>query len=129
MVCMEDNLRVPSGASYPMIARNLCRKASPKTFESIPMEDNRNYAQILKRTMDYVNTGGHNVILTPGRYNSAYFEHSYLAEQTGAKLVNGSELIVENDRLYYVDYSGKKEELIELLTNHINRFMERYVIN
>lgn len=109
MVCMEDNLRVPSGASYPMIARNLCRKASPKTFESIPMEDNRNYAQILKRTMDYVNTGGHNVILMPGRYNSAYFEHSYLAEQTGAHLVTGSELIVEKDHLYFIDYSGRKE--------------------
>ena len=58
---LEDNLRVPSGASYPMIARDLCRKASPKTFESIAIEDNRNYAKILKATMDHVNTGGHNV--------------------------------------------------------------------
>ncbi len=108
---LEDNLRVPSGASYPMIARGLCRKASPKTFESIAIEDNRNYAQILKNTMDYVNTGGHNVILTPGRYNAAYFEHSYLAEQTGAHLVTGSELLVEGDRLYFVDYSGRKEPI------------------
>ena len=108
---LEDNLRVPSGASYPMIARNLCRKASPKTFESTAIEDNRNYAQILKKTMDHVNTGGHNVILTPGRYNAAYFEHSYLAEQTGAHLVTGSELIVEDDRLYFMDYSGRKEPI------------------
>lgn len=106
---LEDNLRVPSGASYPMMARDLCRKASPKTFESMPIEDNRNYARILKKTFDYVNTGGHNVILTPGRYNSAYFEHSYLAEQTGAHLVTGSELIVEKDHLYFIDYSGRKE--------------------
>ncbi len=106
---LEDNLRVPSGASYPMIARDLCRKASPKTFEDVPIEDNRNYALLLKRAMDYVNTGGHNVILTPGRYNSAYFEHSYLAEQTGAHLVTGSELIVEKEHLYFIDYSGKKE--------------------
>ena len=51
------------------------------------------------------------MILTPGRYNASYFEHSYLAEKTGAHLVNGSELIVENDHLYYMDYSGKKEQV------------------
>ena len=108
---LEDNLRVPSGASYPMIARGLCRQCSPRTYQQYHVEDNRNYAQMLKETMDAVNTGGINVILTPGRYNAAYFEHSYLAEQTGAHLVNGSELIVENDCLYFVDYSGKKERV------------------
>lgn len=108
---LEDNLRVPSGASYPMIARGLCRRCSPQTFQKVHLEDNRNYAQMLKDTMDAVNTGGINVILTPGRYNAAYFEHSYLAEQTGAYLVNGSELEVENDQLFFVDYSGKKERV------------------
>ena len=108
---LEDNLRIPSGASYPMIARDLCRKSSPATFEMNALEDNRNYAKLLRQTMDYVNTGGHTVILTPGRYNAAYFEHSYLAEQTGAHLVTGSELVVENDNLYFVDYSGKKERV------------------
>lgn len=66
---------------------------------------------MLRETMDAVNTGGINVILTPGRYNAAYFEHSYFAEKTGAHLVNGSELTVENDTLYFVDYSGKKEKV------------------
>lgn len=108
---LEDNLRVPSGASYPMIARALCRRCSPRTYQQYHLEDNRNYAQLLKETMDAVNTGGINVILTPGRYNAAYFEHSYLAEKTGAHLVNGSELVVENDHLYFVDYSGKKEQV------------------
>ncbi len=108
---LEDNLRVPSGASYPMIARELCRRSSPKTFRDNPLEDNRNYAQLLRKTLDYVNVGGHTVILTPGRYNAAYFEHSYLAEKTGAYLVNGNELTVENDKLYYVDYTGKKERV------------------
>ena len=108
---LEDNLRVPSGASYPMIARGLCRRCSPQTFQQVHLEDNRNYAKMLKETMDEVNTGGINVILTPGRYNAAYFEHSYLAEQTGAHLVNGSELTVENDQLFFVDYSGKKERV------------------
>lgn len=106
---LEDNLRVPSGASYPMIARELCRRSSPDTFHDNHLEDNRNYAGLLRHTMDYVNTGGHTVILTPGRYNAAYFEHSYLAEKTGAHLVNGSELRVKNDRLYYVSMDGSLE--------------------
>ena len=92
-----------------MIARELCRRSTPITFEKNAIEDNRNYAKLLRRTMDHVNTGGHTVILSPGRYNAAYFEHSYLAEKTGAHLVTGSELVVENDHLYFIDYSGKKE--------------------
>lgn len=108
---LEDNLRIPSGASYPMIARDLCRKCSPQVFKEYHLEDNRDYAKLLRKTMDYVNVGGHTVILTPGRYNAAYFEHSYLAEQTGAHLVSGNELIVENDHLYFIDYSGKKERV------------------
>lgn len=108
---LEDNLRVPSGASYPMIARDLCRRSAPEIFHKAKLEDNRNYADLLRRTMDYVNAGGHTVILTPGRYNAAYFEHSYLAEQTGAHLVTGSELLVENDMLYYISSSGRKERV------------------
>lgn len=88
---LEDNLRIPSGASYPLIARELTRVASPKAFTDNPIVDNRNYAQLLRDTMDNVNCGGINAILTPGRYNAAYFEHSYLAELSGAALVsNGS---------------------------------------
>ena len=108
---LEDNLRIPSGASYPMIARDLCRKCSPQVFREYHIEDNRDYTKLLRETLDYVNTGGHTVILTPGRYNAAYFEHSYFAEKTGAHLVSGQELIVENDHLYFIDYSGKKERV------------------
>jgi uncharacterized circularly permuted ATP-grasp superfamily protein len=108
---LEDNLRVPSGASYPMIARELCRRSSPQTFKNNHLEDNRNYTELLRKTLDHVNIEGHTVILTPGRYNAAYFEHSFFAEKTGSHLVNGSELIVENDRLYYVDYKGNKERI------------------
>ena len=108
---LEDNLRVPSGASYPMIARELCRRSSPDTFIDLKIDDNRDYAQLLRRTMDNVNAGGHTVILTPGRYNAAYFEHSYLAEQTGAHLVNGSELTVKDDKLYFITATGKLERV------------------
>lgn len=105
---LEDNLRIPSGASYPLIARELTRIASPKTFTENSIVDNRNYAALLKETMESVNCGGILAILTPGRYNAAYFEHSYLAELTGAVLVQNNELFVENNILYYRTYSGGK---------------------
>jgi uncharacterized circularly permuted ATP-grasp superfamily protein len=105
---LEDNLRVPSGASYPLIARELSRIANPDAFSDNDITDNRNYSDMLRETMDYVNRGGLNVILTPGRYNAAYFEHSYLAERTGALLVGSSELVVEDSVLYMKDYLGVK---------------------
>ena len=108
---LEDNLRVPSGASYPMIARELQRRAAPDVFAHNSVIDNRNYADMLKAVMDYVNTGGINVILSPGRYNAAFFEHSYLAERTGAVLTMGHEIVCENDKVYYIDYEGKKRRV------------------
>lgn len=108
---LEDNLRIPSGASYPMIAREICRRVSPKTFSNNQIVDNRNYAGLLKETLDWVNTGGIPVIMTPGRYNAAYFEHSYLAERTGSELATCSELFVENAHLYYRDYRNTKQKV------------------
>ncbi len=108
---LEDNLRIPSGASYPLIARELCRMASPSAFENAKIADNRNYASLLRSTMDNVNCGGINVILTPGRYNAAYFEHSYLAEKTGAVLVQNTDLFVEDNILYMKDYLGGKTKV------------------
>lgn len=105
---LEDNLRIPSGASYPMIARELTRRASPMIFINNSIIDNRSYGQMLKEVMDYVNYGGINVILTPGRYNSAYFEHSFLAEKTGAILASPQELVVENNMLFYKNHVGLK---------------------
>lgn len=61
--------------------------------------------------MEYVNCGGLSVVITPGRYNSAYFEHSYLAEKTGAKLVTGQDLVVEDNIVYYRNYDGKRERV------------------
>ena len=103
---LEDNLRIPSGASYPLIARRLCRMCSPDAFRQNPIVDNRDYGALLKATMDNVNTGGINVIFTPGRYNAAYFEHSYLAEQSGAVLAEAGDLFVENDRVFYRGSTG-----------------------
>lgn len=105
---LEDNLRIPSGASYPLIARDLCRTASPQTFRNQAVADNRDYATILRATMDYVNTGGINVILTPGRWNAAFFEHSYLAEKTGSVLAYNTDLEVEDDKVYLKTATGRQ---------------------
>ena len=105
---LEDNLRIPSGASYPMIAREITRKVSPKTFADNAVAENRGYADLLRQMMTDMTVGnGIAVILTPGRYNSAYFEHSYLAEKTGAVLAYPGELIVENNVVYYTGIENK----------------------
>lgn len=106
---LEDNLRVPSGASYPLIARTLCRRCSSNTFKENNVLDNRNYGELLKEMMNSVNTGGINVIFTPGRYNAAYFEHSYLAEKSGAVLAEAGELFVEDNKLYYASIDGDQQ--------------------
>lgn len=109
---LEDNLRIPSGASYPMIARTVTRKVSPQTFHDNAVADNRNYPTLLREMMDYMNDGrGISVILTPGRYNSAFFEHSYLAEKTGATLAFPGDLIVENDSVYYMGLYKEKQRV------------------
>ena len=106
---LEDNLRIPSGASYPMIARKVTRKAAPQTFRDNLVADNRNYGELLREMMDYINDGrGINVILTPGRYNSAFFEHSYLAEQTEATLAFPGDLVVEDGLVYYMGLFHQK---------------------
>lgn len=105
---LEDNLRIPSGASYPLIARALCRRCDATTFRETPLVDNRDYGERLRAIFDNVNTGGVNVILTPGRFNAAYFEHAYLAEKVGAILAEPAELFVDNEVLYYRDAGGNR---------------------
>ncbi|MGN1135559.1 MAG: circularly permuted type 2 ATP-grasp protein, partial [Oscillospiraceae bacterium] len=121
---LEDNLRIPSGASYPLIARELCRVASPGSFSDNDIVDNRNYAKLLKDTMDYVNCGGINVILTPGRYNAAYFEHSYFAEKTGAILAENTDLFVENNILYIKDFEGGKTRVGAIYRRISDEYMD-----
>ena len=106
---LEDNLRIPSGASYPMIARMITRKVSPQTFSMNAVADNRDYADMLRQMMDDMNQDrGIAVILTPGRYNSAFFEHSYFAEKTGATLAYPGDMFVEDDKVYYAGMYKEK---------------------
>lgn len=106
---LEDNLRIPSGASYPMIARRITRKVSPDTFAANAVADNRDYADLLRNMMDCMSEGrGLEVILTPGRFNSAFFEHSYFAERTGAMLAYPGDLFVEDNKVYYAGMYKEK---------------------
>lgn len=107
-VILEDNLRVPSGASYPLSIRDTYRKIYPDFFENLKIEPIKEYPKIITDAMNYVNTGGINVLLTPGRFNSAYYEHSYLAEKIGAELVRAHELVVIDKKVYFKNYNGKK---------------------
>jgi len=104
-------LRIPSGASYPMIAREITRSISPETFEKNKVCENRNYASILSKMLEEVNCGGINVVMTPGRYNSAFFEHSYLAEKMGAVLAFPGDLQVQNGVVYYNKFNGGKQRV------------------
>jgi uncharacterized circularly permuted ATP-grasp superfamily protein len=111
-IVLEDNLRIPSGASYPIIARTVTRKVSPDTFSAADIADNRSYADMLRRLMDYLNKDDAlAVILTPGRYNSAFFEHSFLAEKTGAILAFPGDLVVEDDMVFYKGLYNEKKRV------------------
>ena len=106
-VILEDNLRVPSGANYPLSIRDTYRKIYPEFFEKIKIKPIKAYPSILEEAMNYVSCGGINVVLTPGRFNSAYYEHAYLAKKIGAQLVRNEELIVKDKVLYFKNYDGK----------------------
>jgi uncharacterized circularly permuted ATP-grasp superfamily protein len=106
-VILEDNLRVPSGASYPLSIRDTYRKIYPDFFEQLKIEPIKQYPSYISNAMNYVNCGGINVVLTPGRFNAAYYEHSYLAKKMDAQLVRSNELTVVDKKLYFKNYNGK----------------------
>ncbi|MFM9881539.1 MAG: circularly permuted type 2 ATP-grasp protein [Burkholderiales bacterium] len=103
---LEDNLRVPSGVSYMLENRMLMKRLFPELFELCDILPVDHYTTRLHDTLAALSPrpGARPVIavLTPGIYNSAYFEHSYLAQQMGAELVEGSDLIVAADDCVYM---------------------------
>jgi uncharacterized circularly permuted ATP-grasp superfamily protein len=105
---LEDNLRVPSGASYPLSIRQAYRKVYPEIFEAMNVDKIRYYPDKIHEMMDYVSTGGINVVLTPGKFNSAFYEHAYLANKSNSVLAIASDLEVIGDRLYLKSFKGTK---------------------
>ncbi|MEW5786973.1 MAG: circularly permuted type 2 ATP-grasp protein [Pseudomonadota bacterium] len=103
---LEDNLRVPSGVSYMLENRQLMKRLFPELFQSsdiLPVDD---YPTRLHDTLAALSPRQGQrpvvVVLTPGIFNSAYFEHSYLAQKMGAFLVEGSDLVVRKDDCVYM---------------------------
>ncbi len=128
-VVLEDNLRIPSGASYPLIARSITRRIAPDVYAANHVRDNRDYPELLAAAMEYSSCGGIPVILTPGRYNAAFFEHSYLAERTGAALAYPSDLVVDGDQLFYVDYSGQRHKVGVVYRRISDEYLDPFCFN
>ena len=101
---LEDNLRVPSGVSYMMANREVMKHVFPELFRNYEVQPISQYCQALLATLRTLAPSGRPdptvVLLTPGIFNSAYFEHAFLARQMGIQLVEGSDLVVHNNVVY-----------------------------
>lgn len=112
---LEDNGRCPSGVSYVLENRQVMKRAFPKLFLRHQVRPVDHYAEKLLNVLRYVAPRNCPnpadpvvVLLTPGVYNSAYFEHSFLARSMGIEIVVGSDLLVENDVVYMKTTKGPK---------------------
>lgn len=111
MYVLEDNLRVPSGVSYMLENRSVMKQVMPEAFHDInilPIDDYPNQLLSMLRSISSNETlDPEIVVLTPGIFNSAYYEHSYLAHEMGVELVEGSDLVVlEDDCVYMRNIDG-----------------------
>ena len=109
---LEDNIRVPSGISYVLANRTTMKRALPNLFSNYKVLPVNDYPEQLMETMYSVAPEGLDdptcVLLTPGRYNSAYYEHIFLASQMGIEMVEGRDLFVENNFVYMQTIYGPK---------------------
>ena len=101
---LEDNLRVPSGVSYMLEDRKMMMRLFPELFAKHKVAPVQHYPDLLLEKLRAVAPNGVSdptvVVLTPGAYNSAYFEHTFLAQQMGVELVEGRDLYVKNETVY-----------------------------
>src|SRR5215472_1737341 len=109
---LEDNLRVPSGVSYMLENRRMMMRLFPELFASQAIKPVEHYPDLLLENLRAVAPAGEErpevAVLTPGAYNSAYFEHAFLAQQMGVELVEGQDLFVQNDTVYARTTRGPK---------------------
>lgn len=103
-VVLEDNLRVPSGVSYMLVSRQVMKRIFPNLFQQCGVQPIEHYPQALLQTLGALAPDGRAnptiALLTPGVFNSAYFEHAYLARQMGIHLIEGRDLIVHDNFVY-----------------------------
>jgi uncharacterized circularly permuted ATP-grasp superfamily protein len=109
---LEDNLRVPSGVSYMLENRKMLMRLFPDLFSEHAVAPVAHYPDLLLDSLRAVAPAGVNeptvVVLTPGMYNSAYFEHAFLAQQMGVELVEGQDLFVRDNFIYMRTTRGPK---------------------
>ncbi|MCB0559190.1 MAG: circularly permuted type 2 ATP-grasp protein, partial [Phaeodactylibacter sp.] len=105
---LEDNLRCPSGVSYMLENREILKKSFPEVLEKAGVQHVSDYPTRLLDMLQYLSgkAAPTVVVLTPGTYNAAYFEHSYLAQQMGVHLVESSDLIVVDGQVKMRTTSG-----------------------
>ena len=107
---LEDNLRCPSGVSYVLENRELMKRTLPQVFEGMSVTPVEDYPERLLDTLISLRPATREeptaVLLTPGIYNSAYYEHTYLAQQMGIELVQGSDLVVRNGYVHMCTTQG-----------------------
>lgn len=107
---LEDNLRCPSGVSYVLQNREVMKRSFPQVFEASQIRPVVNYPTRLRQTLQSLippaATHPTLAVLTPGVYNSAYFEHSFLAQQMGAQLVEGRDLIIQDGYVHMRTTTG-----------------------
>jgi uncharacterized circularly permuted ATP-grasp superfamily protein len=110
---LEDNLRTPSGVSYVLENRLLSKRLIPQVFEAARVRQVSHYPARLAAALRSVSPADPDtstvVVLTPGPYNSAYFEHSFLARQMGVELVEARDLFVDDDRLFLHTTRGRRQ--------------------
>ena len=108
---LEDNLRCPSGVSYMLENREILKRTFPEMFEQLhvrPVHDYSHYLRDMLESLTEVEKPNI-VVMTPGIFNSAYFEHSYLAQQIGGELVEGRDLVVQDDFVYMKTIKGLQQ--------------------
>jgi uncharacterized circularly permuted ATP-grasp superfamily protein len=109
-VVLEDNLRVPSGVSYMLTNRRVMKRIFPELFRSYNVRPIEQYTQLLLGTLRSLAPEGRPepniVLLSPGVFNSAYFEHAYLARQMGIELVEGRDLVTHDNIVYMRTTNG-----------------------
>ena len=110
---LEDNLRTPSGVSYMLENRRTMMRLFPELFARHSVEPVEHYPQMLLDTLreaaPYGNSNPTIVVMTPGSYNSAYFEHAFLASQMGVELVEGQDLFVHNQKVFMHTTEGPQQ--------------------
>jgi uncharacterized circularly permuted ATP-grasp superfamily protein len=115
MYVLEDNLRVPSGVSYVLENRAVAKRAFAEVFHRQSIRPVDAYTDELNKLLSSLAPDGVSnpqiVVLTPGVFNSAYFEHSFLAQRMGAELVEGADLVVGDDDCVYMRSIGGLERV------------------